>query len=37
MTQTVGVGCGAYMDNGYGCPGAWPIPDLMGTSDLEMA
>jgi predicted metal-binding protein len=23
MKKTVIVGCGAYMDSGYGCPGEW--------------
>lgn len=23
MEKTIVVGCGAYMDNGYGCPGEW--------------
>ena len=23
MEKAIVVGCGAYMDNGYGCPGEW--------------
>ena len=23
MEKVIVVGCGAYMDNGYGCPGEW--------------
>ncbi|MFO8084330.1 MAG: CGGC domain-containing protein [Desulfobacterales bacterium] len=23
MKKTAIIGCGAYMDNGYGCPGEW--------------